>query len=345
MSRRVRPLVIVLLLLILLLLFGIFRARSTESLNVGELPSVPSSSELTYAVYLDSETNLYGVRDSTGRVRIAPEWEMLNIVSQDCYIAGSKIGKTVQYGMIDLEEKLVIPQVCRSITSLGYGVLAAELSADGTYLFYNRRGELIFPDSWETYTLTGTTLRLFGAQRNLTGTLVSGGVQVTSVRLSVPMLNRKLSLSFDERTLEEAGGYWKAEDVFSVSAAYLGAMLRDDYTAAYPLIRSDAYREAVHNGLFAACSLREITPVGFSVFTDTETGYRMEYTVTYSRVITPSVGEIPAVTEIRSRNLTLELIRGAEGTPLVRRVLYTEETGSDQPKGEEYEESSSNHGQ
>lgn len=346
MSRRVRPLVIVLLLLIILLVFGIFRARSTESFVGGELPSTASSTDLTYAVYRDPETGLYGVRDSTGRVRIAPEWEMLNSVSADRYIAGGRIGRTMLYGMIDLEEKLIIPQVCRSINSLGYGVLAAELAADGTYLFYNRSGALIFPDSWDTYTLTGKTLRLFDTQRYLTGTLVSDDIAVSAVRLTVPMLNRRLSLSLEEDVLAEIQGYSAAEDALTVSAVYLGAMLRDDYAAAYPLIRSDAYREAVHSGLFAGCSLQDLTATGCSVFADTESGYRLDFTVTYTRVITPSVGEIPAVTETCARDLTLELTQSAEGNPVLRRVIYSEEYDSDLPKGEtENEESSSHHGQ
>lgn len=333
MSRRVRPLVIVLLLLILLLAFGIFRAHSTESLHVGELPHTAVGSELTYAVYLDPGTGQYGVRDSTGRIRIAPEWETINRVASDCYIVGSRIDRTMRYGMIDLEEKLIIPQVCRSITSLGYGVLAAELDADGTYLFYNRSGTLIFPDSWETYTLTGTTIRLFDTQRHLTGTLVSDDIEISAVRLTVPMLNRKLSLSLDADALG-ADDYTAAEDAFSACAVYLGAMIRDDYAAAYPLIRPDAYRETVYSGLFAGCSLKELTADGFSAFQDTERGYSLTFTMTYTRVITPSKGEDAAVTETCTRHLTLELTRSEEGGLMIRRAEYSDEIKPDQPKGE-----------
>lgn len=327
MSSRLKPLAAVLILLILLLGAGLVRAKVQLTKDTGESLDDGPAADISYSVYLDEGTGLYGVMDSAGRMMIAPVWTKLTAIAgsgQGHYIAGRSVGRRLLYGMINLDEKLVIPVVYQSISPVGSRVLAAQTAEDNTFLFYNTDGVLLFQEAFESYNQSGTTLNLFCQDLNCSAELEGGGLRLTALRATTPMLSKRLSMSFTEDEIAAVQHYTVLPKITAVSAQYLGAMILDNYNAAYAITAVGAYQDVIHSGLFRDCTQVTVEQSASRAFETTESyRYTASFTLGYTRVLETMNGT--ARTAQCRRAVTLSMTFDADGALLIDRVVIGDE--------------------
>ncbi len=328
MNQRTKLLVGILMLMLLLLLAGLIRVALETTKSAGSSPHADNSAAhtaVTSEIFQDPETGLYGVRDTLEHVLVEPRWRQLSFASDTTLIAADRIGGTLLYGMLDLEETILVPFACRTIASFSPSLLQATLQADDTVIFYRTDGSPVFENAWDSCTRKGDVLELQRGRdlyvaritenvptRDLYVEQIMGnGLTMTELHLKTAVAGCPVAFDIPRSSIAEARSYTVFPQISELMTQYLTAVVTNDYAPVYSLANAESYNAVIREGLFTSKTLNRIAVQSVTA-DETDTIYR--YTCRVTLYYTAETPEPEVAPREAAMNLTVTMQCGTDGT-------------------------------
>lgn len=164
MNTQTKWLFAVLLFLLLFFAVSIVRFYTDKTaLDIGSgdllLSETLPQDTAQYRIF-ESETGTYGLEDADGKTVIAPEWENLYFIGDNCIAAVKKIGSERVTGVLDTEGNVIAPFVYRDLSYVNAEIIVGSLLHDDMYFLYNQQFQALTPCAWNAYMLNGALLTL-----------------------------------------------------------------------------------------------------------------------------------------------------------------------------------------
>ena len=314
MNQRTKLLVGILSVMLLLLLAGLIRFALETTKSAGSSPHADNSAAhtaVTSEIFQDPETGLYGVRDTLEHVLVEPRWRQLSFASDTTLIAADRIGGTLLYGMIDLEETILVPFACRTIASFSPSLLQATLQADDTVIFYRTDGSPVFENAWDSCTRKGDMLELQRGRDLYVAQITGTGLTMTELHLKTAVGGCPIVLDIPRSSIAEARSYTVFPQISELLTQYLIAVVTNDYAPVYSLANAESYNAVIREGLFTNKTLNRIA---FQSVTADEKDTIYRYTCRVTLYYTADTPEPDAAPREAAMNLAVTMQCGADGS-------------------------------
>lgn len=245
MTRRIRLLMLVLAVVIAALATGLIKLNLDTSRETGDSKHIQTAGREGYYIFQDDDTGLYGVRNENERVLVDAEWNTLSFAGEQTLLVSRRTGGALRYGMIQINENVLIPFAYSSITSLNGQILAAVTAEDGKTILYNTDGQQLLAQAWDSCVPEDGVLRLMSGKAQYTAEVTGSTVSVTAITMRMVLAGEPLYFSFDASDIAEVESYTVLAQIAQLSHQYLQGMLQQDYRDVYSITASDSYSEVI----------------------------------------------------------------------------------------------------
>ncbi len=344
MTRRIRLLVLVLAVMILALAAGLIKLNLDTSQDTGDTKSPQQSAGREgYYIFQDDDTGLYGVRNENERVLVDAEWDSLSFAGEQTLLVSRRTGGALRYGMIQINENVLIPFAYSSITSLTGQILAAVTAEDGKTILYSTEGQQLLSQAWDSCTMEEGILRLMSGTAQYTAEVSGTEIRMTAITMRMVLAGQPLYFSFDASDLAGVENYTVLSELAQISHQYLKAMLKRDYSDIYSITAADSYSEVIdedrmENRYFTSMTLLD------TEWNESEPVLRYACTFRFCYQLQTDAGR-----EARASDLILRMRRDEDGILLLYSVqempvdMQTGEVIAESMKGEDGEPSGLKH--
>ncbi|MBQ9982779.1 MAG: hypothetical protein IJP18_09460 [Oscillospiraceae bacterium] len=154
MSRNIRIISVVLVLVLIFFLSMIFRYYlNVNTTHIKDEPETNTAKILHEGLYsFKNEKGFYGVKDGQGRIKIDAVWRDIDSISAEKFIVSRYDEQKIRYGIIDINENIVVPFIYSSIVNKSDEYLVGKVDngkENRGYIILSIDGDVLVDEEWD----------------------------------------------------------------------------------------------------------------------------------------------------------------------------------------------------
>ncbi len=154
MSKNIRIIFVILIVVFVFFVTMIFRFYfNVNTTHLKDEPQTNTVKFLQSGLYsFKNEKGFYGVKDNQGRIKIDAVWRDVDSIGKDKFIVSKYESDAIRYGIIDINENIIVPFIYSSIENKSNEYLLGKVDNgkdNGGYIILDTDGNILIDEEWD----------------------------------------------------------------------------------------------------------------------------------------------------------------------------------------------------